>query len=106
VLIPEPLPDFAFLYAFGSVYFGIVSRRRRPPKSKNPPKKWQHLTGITGSLSSESVAWFAPDYPFGQAGLFLISYFEFLIGGEIQGAFFSTAETPSFIHFGIGSPFK
>jgi hypothetical protein len=63
VLIPEPLPDFAFLYAFGSVYFGIVSRRRRPPKSKNPPKKWQHLTGITGSLSSESVAWFAPDYP-------------------------------------------
>jgi len=63
VFIPEPLPDFAFLLVFGSVYFGIVSRRRRPTKSKNPPKKWQHLTGITGSISSESVAGFAPDYP-------------------------------------------
>ena len=42
--IPEPVPDFAFLLVFGSVYFGIVSRRRRPPKSKNPPKKWQHLS--------------------------------------------------------------
>jgi hypothetical protein len=61
--IPEPLPDFAFLLVFGSVYFGIVSRRRRPTKSKNPPKKWQHLAGITGSLSSESVAGFASDYP-------------------------------------------
>jgi hypothetical protein len=61
--IPEPLPNFAFLLVFGSVYFGIVSRRRRPTKSKNPPKKWQHLVGITGSLSSESVAGFAPDYP-------------------------------------------
>jgi hypothetical protein len=37
----------------GSVYFGIVSRRRRPDKSKIPLAKWQHLTGITGSISSE-----------------------------------------------------
>jgi hypothetical protein len=65
VFIPEPLPDFAFYPVFGSVYFGIVPRRRRPPKSKNPPKKWQHLTGITGSLSSEWVAGFASDYPRG-----------------------------------------
>jgi hypothetical protein len=64
VFISEPIPEFAFLHVFGSVYFGIISRRRRPPKSKNPLKKWQHLTGITGSLSSESVAGFAPDYPF------------------------------------------
>jgi hypothetical protein len=53
VFIPEQIPNFAILPVFGSVYFGIVPRRRRPPKSKNPPKKWQHLTGITGSLSSE-----------------------------------------------------
>jgi hypothetical protein len=63
VFILKPIPEFAFLHVFGSVYFGIVSRRRRSPKSKTPPKKWQHLTGITGSLSSESVAGFAPDYP-------------------------------------------
>jgi hypothetical protein len=36
----------------GSVYFGIVSRRR-PDKSKTALKKWQHLAGITGSISSE-----------------------------------------------------
>jgi hypothetical protein len=72
VFIPEPIPDFAFLLVFGSVYFGIVSRRRRPPKSKNPPKKWQHLTGITGSLSSEWVAGFAPDYPFTASSLEII----------------------------------
>jgi hypothetical protein len=53
VFIPEQIPNFAILPVFGSVYFGIVPRRRRPHKSKNPPKKWQHLTGITGSLSSE-----------------------------------------------------
>ena len=46
----------------GSVYFGIVSRRR-PPKSKTAIKKWQLLTGISGSISSEWVAGFAPDYP-------------------------------------------
>jgi hypothetical protein len=63
VFISEPIPDFAFLHVFGSVYFGIVPRRRRPPKSKITTKKWQHLTGITGSLSSEWVAGFAPDYP-------------------------------------------
>jgi hypothetical protein len=62
--IPNQIHDFAFLHVFGSVCFGIVSRRqRRPPKSKNPPQKWKYSTGITGSLSSEWVAGFAPDYP-------------------------------------------
>jgi len=46
--IPEPLPDFAFLLVFGSVYFGIVSRRRRPTKSKNPPKSIHPSVTIFG----------------------------------------------------------
>jgi len=47
----------------GSVYFGIVSRRRRPDKPKTHLKKWQHLTGITGRVSSEWVAGFGSEYP-------------------------------------------
>jgi transposase len=56
----------------GSVYFGIVSRRHHPDKFKTALKKWQHLAGITGSISSEWVAGFAPDYPPMELKLILI----------------------------------
>jgi len=61
----------------GSVYFGIVSRRRRPDKPKTHLKKWQHLTGITGRVSSEWVAGFGSEYP-------NVVYFElFRRGGKV-----------------------
>ncbi|WP_372653690.1 hypothetical protein, partial [Draconibacterium sp.] len=53
----------------GSVYFGIISRRRRPNKSKTPLKvaafdrnHWQHIIGIGGRVCAGLSTFFV--HPF------------------------------------------